>query len=123
MADCSWSTLLPPTPPTAPAPSTSTPPSAKRWSWLKHLFADGAYDRTRLMDAAAYRDFIIEIVRRTDKEPGFKVLPRRWVVERTFGWKTRWKRLVRDYEQRLDVSEAMIHAALGSLMLRRIVHL
>ena len=94
----------------------------KRWPWLKHLFADGAYDRTRLMDAATYRDFVLEIVRRTDKESGFKVLPRRWVVERTFGWMTRWKRLVRDYEQRIDVSEAMIHVALGSLMLRRIVH-
>jgi hypothetical protein len=72
------------------------------------------------MDAVAYQDFVLEIVRRTDKEPGFKVLPRRWVVERTFGWMTRWKRLVRDYEQRIDVSEAMIHVALGSLMLRRI---
>jgi putative transposase len=72
---------------------------------------------------AAYRDFVLEIVRRTDQEPGFKVLPRRWVVERTFGWMTRWKRLVRDYEKRIDVSEAMIHVALGSLMLRRIVHL
>ena len=51
-------------------------------------------------------------------EPGFKVLPRRWVVERTFGWMTRWRRLVRDYEQRLDVSDAMIHVAMGSLMLR-----
>lgn len=78
----------------------------KRWPWLKHLFADGAYDRTRLMDAAAYQDFVLEIVRRTDKEAGFKVLPKRWVVERTFGWMTRWRRLVRDYEQRLDVSEA-----------------
>lgn len=94
----------------------------KRWPWLKHLFADGAYDRTRLMDAVAYRDFVLEIIRRSDKEPGFRVLPRRWVVERTFGWMTRWKRLVRDYEQRIDVSEAMIHVALGSLMLRRIVH-
>jgi len=53
----------------------------KRWPWLKHLFADGAYDRTRLTDAAVYSDFVLEIVRRTDKEPGFKVLPRRWVVE------------------------------------------
>lgn len=44
----------------------------KRWPWLKHLFADGAYDRTRLMDAAAYRDFALEIIRRTDKYPGFK---------------------------------------------------
>jgi transposase len=55
--------------------------------------------------AAAYRDFVLEIVRRTDQEPGFKVLPRRWVVERTFGWMTRWERLVRDYEKRIDVSE------------------
>lgn len=94
----------------------------KRWPWLKHLFADGAYDRTRLMDAAAYQDFVLEIVRRTDKEAGFKVLPKRWVVERTFGWMTRWRRLVRDYEQRIDVWEAMIHVALGSLMLRRIAH-
>ena len=93
-----------------------------RWPWLKHLFADGAYDRTQLMDKAAFLDFIIEVVRRIDGEPGFKVLPRRWVVERTFGWMMRWRRLVRDYEQRLDVSEAMIHVALGSILLRRISH-
>ena len=80
----------------------------KRWPWIKHLFADGAYDRTQLMDKAAFLDFVIEVVRRVDGEPGFKVLPRRWVVERTFGWLTRWRRLVRDYEQRLDVSEAML---------------
>jgi transposase len=61
-----------------------------------HLFADGAYDRTKLMDKAAFLDFIIKIVRRSDHEPGFKVLPHRWIVERTFGWMTRWLRLVRD---------------------------
>ena len=94
----------------------------KRWPWLKHLFADGAYDRGKLMDKAAFLDFVVEIVRRIDQEPGFKVLPRRWVVERTFGWIVRWRRLVRDYEQRLDVSEAMIHVAMGSLLLRRISH-
>ena len=49
----------------------------RRWPWLKHLFADGAYDRTRLMDAVAYQDFLLKIIRRSDKEPGFKVLPRR----------------------------------------------
>jgi putative transposase len=92
----------------------------KRWPWLKHLFADGAYDRTALMDQAAYLNFVIEVVRRLDREPGFKVVPRRWVVERTFGWLVRWRRLVRDYEQRLDVSEAMIHVAMGRLLLRRI---
>jgi len=94
----------------------------KRWPWIKHLFADGAYDRTKLMDKAAFLDFVIEIVRRLDAEPRFKVLPRRWVVERTFGWMTRWRRLVRDYEARIDVSEAMIHVAMGSLLLHRISH-
>lgn len=50
------------------------------------------------MDAAAYQDFVLEIVCRTDNEAGFKVPPKRWVVERTFGWMIRWRRLVRDYE-------------------------
>ena len=94
----------------------------KRWPWIKHLFADGAYDRGQLMSKAAFLDFVIEVVRRTDKQEGFKVLPKRWVVERTFGWMTRWRRLVRDYEARIDVSEAMIHVALGSILLRRIAH-
>jgi putative transposase len=94
----------------------------RRWPWVKHLFADGAYDRGKLMSKAAFLDFVIEIIRRIDDEPGFKVLPRRWVVERTFGWLMRWRRLVRDYEQRLDVSKAMIHVAMESLLLRRIAH-
>ena len=60
----------------------------KRWPWVKHLFADGAYDRLKLMGKAAYLDFIVEIVHRTDNHKGFEVIPRRWVVERTFGWMT-----------------------------------
>jgi len=40
----------------------------KKWPWLKHLFADGAYDRTRLMDTATYQYFVLEIIRRSDKE-------------------------------------------------------
>jgi putative transposase len=94
----------------------------KRWPWIKHLFADGAYDRRKLMDKAAFKDFVVEIVRRIDHDPRFKVLPRRWVVERTFGWMTRWRRLVRDYEKRIDVSKAMIHVAMGGLLLRRVAH-
>ena len=43
---------------------------------VKDLFADGAYDRRKLMDKAAFKDFVVEIVRRIDNEPGFKVLPR-----------------------------------------------
>lgn len=94
----------------------------KRWPWLKHFFADGAYDRRQLLDKAAFLDFTVEVVRRIEGETGFHVLPRRWVVERSFGWLTRYRRLVRDYEQRLDVSEAMIYAAMGSLLVRRIAH-
>jgi transposase len=94
----------------------------KRWPWVKHLFADGAYDRLQLMDKAAYLEFVIEVIRRSDAQVGFEVLPRRWVVERTFGWMTRWRRLVRDYESRLDVSEAMILVAMGGNMLRRNAH-
>jgi putative transposase len=74
------------------------------------------------MSKAALLDFVVEIVRRIDQEPGFKLLPRRWVVERTFGWMVRWRRLVRDDEARLDVSEAFIHVAMSSRLLRRISH-
>lgn len=69
----------------------------RRWSWLKHLFGDGAYNRTKLLNAAAFRDFTVEIIHRSDDVSGFKALRRRWVVERTFGWMMRWRRLVRDY--------------------------
>jgi putative transposase len=94
----------------------------QRWPWLRHLLADGVYARGRLMSEAAYRDFVIDIVRKLSDQQGFQPLPRRWVVERTFGWMMRWRRLVRDYEERCDVSEAMIGVAMSSLMLRRIAH-
>ena len=94
----------------------------KRWPWVKHLFADGAYDRLKLMDKAAYLEFVLEIIRRRDGARGFEALPRRWVVERTFGWMIRWRRLVRDYERRIDVSRAMILVAMGGNLLRRNAH-
>jgi hypothetical protein len=47
----------------------------KRWPWVKHLFADGAYDRGKLMDKVAFRGFTLEIVRRLDAEPGFRCSP------------------------------------------------
>lgn len=78
-----------------------------------HLFADSAYDRLKLMDKAAYLDFVLEIIRRREDARGFEVLPRRWLVERTFGWVTGRRRLVRDYERRIDVSKAMILVAMG----------
>ena len=74
------------------------------------------------MDKASDLDFVVEVIRRSDQQQGFKVLPRRWVVERTFGWMIRWRRLVRDYEKRIDVSHAMILVAMGGNLLRRNVH-
>ena len=85
-------------------------------------FADDAYDRGKMMRQAAYRDFVIQIVHKLADQKGFHVLPRRWVVERTFGWMTRWRRLVRDYDRRCDISEAMIRDSLGALLLRRVAH-
>lgn len=57
----------------------------KRWPWIKHLFADGGYDRRQLLDKAALLDFVVEVERRIGTKADLKVLPRRWVVERTFG--------------------------------------
>jgi transposase len=91
----------------------------QRWPSVKHLFGDSAYDRRTLLDKAAYLDFTVEIVRGLEGQVGFQVQPRRWVVERTFAWLMRYRRLVRDYEQRLDVAEAMMHIALGTSLLRR----
>lgn len=74
------------------------------------------------MDKAAYLRFVREIIRRFDGQKGFEILPLRWVIERTFIWTIRSRRLVRDYERRIDVSTAMIHIAVGSLLNRRNAH-
>ena len=74
------------------------------------------------MDKAAYLTFVIEIVRRSEQQKGFHLLPRRWVVERTFGWMMRWRRPVRDHERRIDVSTARMHVAMGGILIRRNPH-
>ena len=94
----------------------------KRWPWTKHLFADGTYGRLQLMDKAAFLKFVLDIIRRRDGIKGSEVQPRRWVVVRTFGWMTRWRRLVRDYERRIDVSKAMIFVGMSGNLLRRNAH-
>lgn len=65
--------------------------------------------------------FFLKIVRRSDKEPGFEVQTRRRALSAPYDWMTRWKRLVRDYEQRIDASEARIRIALSRPMPRRMV--
>ena len=62
----------------------------------------------------------MEIIKRSDDAEGFVVLPRRWVVERTFGWLYRFRRLSKDYEVLPETSEAWIYAAMVRIMLQRL---
>jgi putative transposase len=62
----------------------------------------------------------LEIVKRSDDIKGLKVLPHRWVVERTFGWLGRYRRLSKDYEGLTESSQALAYAAMIRLMLRRL---
>ena len=61
----------------------------------------------------------VEVIRRTNQE--FQVLPKRWVVERTFGWLNQYRRLSKDYERLPEMSEAAIYAVMTRIMLRRLV--
>ncbi len=65
----------------------------KRWPWLRHLFGDGLYDRGRLLSKAAFLDFTVAVIRRLAEQKGFKVVPRRWVVERWLAWFARFRRI------------------------------
>jgi putative transposase len=91
---------------------------------LRHLWADQSYERaglgTWVWNLRPRRKLWLEIVRRPTTQPGFVVLPRRWIVERTFGWFLRYRRLVRDYEYLPQTSETMIYVAMIRLMLKRL---
>lgn len=88
------------------------------------VWADGGYansvDSTLLLWARDALNIVVEIVKRTDDVKGFKVLPRRWVVERSFGWLVRNRRLARDYERLTATSEAVIKVAMIRLMIVRL---
>ncbi len=101
-------------------------PHCRRCRWS---IADGAhdagryrrFDRRPLLDKARFFDCVVEVVRRLAGQQGFAPLPRRWVVERTFVGMMRWRRLVSDDEMRLGVSTVMMHVALSSLLLQRLL--
>ena len=85
------------------------------------IWADGGYAGPLVRWVKQLRPFgklRLEIVRRSDK--GFKIQPKRWIIERTFGWFTKSRRLCRDYEVRVDHSEAMIRICMIRLMVRRL---
>ena len=88
-----------------------------RWCRLKLIWADGAYAAIGVQVRKQF-GWTIEIVRPTAGQKGFVVLPRRWVVERTFGWLGRYRRLARDYEHTVSTSEAMTYLASVRRMLK-----
>ena len=88
---------------------------------LKVVWADGIYEKRWLIDWVRTEcGWELTITKRSDKEKGFKVVPKRWVVERTFGWLGRYRRLSKDYEKLPETSEAMIQMAMIHIMVRRL---
>ena len=91
-----------------------------RFPRLERIWADGGYAGKLLDWVQEQREWALEIVKRSDDRKGFVVLPRRWVVERTFAWLGRCRRLSKDYELHPKTSIAFIHLAMTHLMLRRL---
>lgn len=93
------------------------------WTRLRTLWADGGYsgkliEWVRLL--RAHHRIRLQIIRRSDARGGFKILPKRWIVERTFAWLVKNRRLRTDYETRQINATAMIHIAMIRLMLNRL---
>jgi putative transposase len=87
---------------------------------LRKLWVDGGYQGALLDWVAVHFRFRLALVLRPKEQKGFAVLPRRWVVERTFAWLSHQRRLSKDYERLPQSSEAFIYIAMTRLMLRRL---
>ena len=91
------------------------------YPWLRHVFADGGYGGDKLRGRLTrIGQWTIQIIKRTDKAAGFQPLPRRWVVERTFAWLGRCRRLAKDFETSIASAEAWIVVASIRLLTRRL---
>ena len=89
--------------------------------WLRHIFADGSYAGSKLRRALErIGTWTLEIVKRSDAAKGFTVLPRRWVVERTFAWLNRNRRLAKDFEATITSAQAWLYIASVQLITRRL---
>ena len=95
---------------------------ADRLPWLKKLFADGASQGPVFGKALAKvrPQLQLEIIKRSEAAPGFVVVPKRWIVERTLAWLNRCRRLAKDFENRLRIATALVQLASIRLMLRKL---
>jgi putative transposase len=87
---------------------------------LELAWADGGYAGELIEWVKRECGWILEIVKRNDDVKGFKLLPHRWVVERTFGWLGRFRRMSKDYEFHPETSESMVYIAMINIMVRRL---
>jgi len=87
---------------------------------MKKLWADAAYAGELERWVKEFADWTLEIVRRSDAAEGFELLPHRWIVERTFAWLSRYRRLSKDYEFYPQTAENFIYLAMINLMLHRL---
>ncbi len=87
---------------------------------LQLIWADGGYAGQLIEWVRSLTGWLLQIVKRSDDVKGFKVLPKRWIVERTFGWLNRYRRLSKDYETLVQSSEAQIHLAMINVMIQRL---
>ncbi len=95
-------------------------------SRLRHIWAEGAYAGPLVDWVKAlrpHRPICLEITRRSDAVKGFVVIPKRWIVERTFGWFNRYRRLSKDYELLPETSETLIQVTMIHLMIRRLARI
>jgi transposase len=91
------------------------------YPWLRHVFADGGYAGDKLAQAlVGHGNWTLEIVKRSDAAKGFVLLPRRWVVERTFAWLNRNRRLAKDFEVAIETATAWLYIASVKLLSRRL---
>jgi len=88
--------------------------------WVKKLWADGAYAGQWVAGLRSRRPVELEIVKRSARAVGFEVIPKRWIVERTLGWRNRCRRLSKDYEATIGSAVAMIRLAMIHVMVRRL---
>jgi transposase len=92
-----------------------------KFPWLRHVFADGGYAGQKLRRALTkLGDWTIDIIRRSDTAKGFELLPRRWVVERTFAWLGRSRRLAKDWESSIESAIAWLFIAHIRIITRRL---
>ena len=106
----------------------------KQYPTIRHLWQDAAYNGKKLNEYIHSKNWTVQTIKRSRSQfciiegqflveiekPKFEILPRRWVIERTFGWFSRYRRLSKDYEFSPDTSENMIYLAMIRNMLRRL---